>query len=291
MTTPGPAAQAVGAILRDARDRRMMLPEQPAELLGITPHTVHTMEDGHHSISTAQLEALTGLYRCGPDQWPLWRLLALNEEQKKTVRDDRPGHARRLAACIRQAHGVRWLSTALLPAPLQIPDYARAVAEHPTALSGAPVTPKARPLYVLDVRTVRHGSGTPRLMAEQVEHLLGLADAGTVIRVLGEDHPLPQQAGHLVELDLPAGRLLAQPGESGVDYHCDKSLSAPIADALALTDCLSSRKALERAAAFHRALATTSQLPGPAAEEPLPVSAGPPRHLPNPPSAALPLRR
>ncbi|WP_326742757.1 Scr1 family TA system antitoxin-like transcriptional regulator [Streptomyces sp. NBC_01768] len=257
MTTPEPAVQAVGAMLRTARLRRMMLPEQPAERLGVPTQTVLDIEDGHRCVTVAELTALTSLYRCDQDRQPLWGLLIHAAAQAKTARDDEPGHARRLDACIRQARRVRWLSTALVPAPLQTRDYARAVGEHSTHRGGAPVPPAARPVYVLDVRVIRRGSGTPRLMAEQVEHLLSLAKGGTDIRIVGEDHPIPQPPGHLVEMELPAGRIMAQPHGHGVDYHRGDTLAARIDAALAFTGHCSSSLALEQAAASHRALVET----------------------------------
>ncbi|MEV1042350.1 Scr1 family TA system antitoxin-like transcriptional regulator [Streptomyces sp. NPDC050204] len=256
MTTPEPAVQAVGAMLRTARLRRMMLPEQPAEHLGVPPQTVLDIEDGHRCVGVAELTALTSLYRCGQDRQPLWGLLIHAAAQARPARDDEPGHARRLDACIRQARRVRWLSTALLPAPLQTPGYARAVDEHSTYRNGAPVPPVACPVYVLDVRVIRRGSGTPRLMAEQVEHLLRLTERGTDIRIVGENHPLPQPPGHLVEMELPAGRIVARPGGPGVDYHRGDTLAAHIDAALDVTDS-SSYGALEQAAACHRALVKT----------------------------------
>ncbi|MFF3957465.1 Scr1 family TA system antitoxin-like transcriptional regulator [Streptomyces sp. NPDC001890] len=254
MTTPEPAAQAVGAMLRTARLRRMMLPEQPAEHLGVPTQAVIDMEDGHRSITVAELTALIRLYRCGQDRQPLWGLLIHAAAQARTARDDEPGHARRLDACVRQARRVRWLSTALLPAPLQTPGYARAVDEHSTYRSGAPVPPAACPVYVLDVHVIRRGSGTPRLMAEQVEHLLRLMERGADIRIVGEDHPIPQLPGHLVEMELPAGRIMAQQDGQGVDYHRSGALFAHIDAALAVTDHYSSYEALRQAAAFHLAL-------------------------------------
>ncbi|MGW1411885.1 Scr1 family TA system antitoxin-like transcriptional regulator [Streptomyces sp. NPDC002403] len=257
MTTPEPAVQAVGAILRDARERRMMLPEQLAELLGVTPSTVLALESGRHRISTADLMELTRLYRCDQDLTPLRGLLTLSAARGEVVRDDGPGHARRMAACVRQARSVRWLSTVLVPAPLQTSDYARAVAEHAEAPSGAAVSPVACPLYVLDVRVIRRGSGTPRLMAEQVEHLLHLAESGTAIRVVGEECPMPQPPGHLVEMDLPAGRIVARPSGCGVGYHRGDPLAAHIDAALTGSGHGSSIEALKHAAASHRALAGT----------------------------------
>jgi len=253
-----PVAPVLGAMLRDARERRLMLPDQPAELLGLTPAAVLALEAGQHPINAAVITQLTRLYRCGQDEWALQKLLAHSAAQMTTAWDGELGHARRLAACLRTALRVRWLATVLLPAPLQTRDYARAVAEHSTLLRGAPVPAAAVPLYVLDARVIHRGSGTARLMAEQVTHLLHLADSGTEIRVIGQDHPDPQPPGHLIEMELPGGRVLARPDSNGVHYHPGgNTLLSQLDAAVAATDPHSTHQALVQAAESHRLLAET----------------------------------
>lgn len=262
MTASEPLNRVIGAILRDARERRMMLPEQSAGLLGITPRTVLALESGLRALSSAELTALIRLYRCGQDSPALGKLLVLGAAGATVALDREPGHACRLAACLRGAQSVRWLSTVLLPPPLQTRHYALAVAEPATARPGAPVSAAAAPLFVLGAGVIRRGGGTALLMAEQLEHLLRLADSGVDIRVVPQSHRAPQPPGHLVEMRLPAGRVLARPREAGVGYHRGDSLAAGIDAALAVTGRRSSREALEQAAAYHRARAeaTAAQL-------------------------------
>lgn len=258
MTSWTPVTRVVGACLRHARESRMMLPEEPAELLGVTPQVLLALEEGRFEISTDVLADLTGLYRCEADEPGLRRLLAQRPEWNGMTRDREPGHARRLAACAQGAARVRWLSYEHLPAPLQTPHYAQAVAEPDAHLPGGPTPPAASVVYVLDSRVLHHGSGTARLMAAQLDHLLHLADQGTDIRVLPAPLARPQPAGHIVDITLPAGRVLARPSPEGVEYCRTLRFAAIIDTALRSTDQRSSREALYWAAASHHARAGTS---------------------------------
>lgn len=258
MTSWTPVTRVVGACLQHARESRMMLPEEPAELLGVTPQALLAMEEGRFEISTDVLADLTGLYRCEADEPGLRRLLAQRPEWNGMTRDREPGHARRLAACTQGAARVRWLSFEYLPAPLQTPHYAQAVAEPDAHLPGGPTPPAASVVYVLDHRVLHHGSGTARLMAAQLDHLLHLTDQGTDIRVLPAPLARPHPAGHIVDITLPAGRVLARPAPEGVEYCRTLRFAATIDTALGSTDRRSSREALDWAAASHHARAGTS---------------------------------
>lgn len=259
MTLWTPVARVVGACLRDAREGRMMLPEEAAELLGITPQALLAVEEGQCEISAGVLAELTGLYQCEVDEPGLRRLLAQRPEWNGITRDRKPGHARRFAACAASAGRVRWLSHELLPAPLQTPQYAQAAAEPDTVRPGAPRPPAGNTVYVLDSRVLLRGSGTARLMTAQLDHLLDLVEQGTDIRVLPEDHPsLPHLPDHIVDLALPGGRVLARPDTEGVSYCSTLRFAARIDDALGNTDQPSSREALRRAAASGPARARSS---------------------------------
>ncbi|WP_217231267.1 Scr1 family TA system antitoxin-like transcriptional regulator [Streptomyces anulatus] len=252
MTITTPVSRVVGACLLDAREGRMMLPEQPAELLGTDPRTLLALEDGRLEISPRALTELTTLYRFGHAQ-ALERLLAGRPDWNGKVRDREPGHAQRLAACARSSGRVRWWSTVYLPTPLQTRDYARAMGETSPTGHGAPRPAVRNTVYVLDAAVIQHGGATPRLMAEQLDHLLSLLDSGTDIRVAPGAHVDPQPPLHVVDLALPAGRVLAWPDREGVDYCATGRPAFHIDAALAGTDPRSSRDALVRAADSHRA--------------------------------------
>ncbi|MFH9561218.1 Scr1 family TA system antitoxin-like transcriptional regulator [Streptomyces globisporus] len=258
MTLWTPVARVVGAILRDARERRMMLAEQPAEQLGVTLQALLAIEEGRLELSPTTLAELTRLYGCEADEAGLRRLLAQRPEFNGMTRDRVPGHARRLAACARAAARVRWLSFEYLPAPLQTPHYAQAVAEPDAYLPGRRMPSAANVVYVLDNRVLHHGSGTARLMAAQLDHLLHLTEQGTDIRVLPTPLAPPHPAGHIVDITLPTGRVLARPSPEGVEYCRTLRFASIIDTALGSTDRRSSHEALDWAAASHHAHAGTS---------------------------------
>ncbi|MFJ1742557.1 Scr1 family TA system antitoxin-like transcriptional regulator [Streptomyces microflavus] len=268
----------------------MMLPEEPAELLGITPQALLALEEGRYEISTGTLTELTGLYRCEADEPGLRRLLAQRPEWNGMTRDREPGHARRLAACTQSAGRVRWLSFEYLPAPLQTPHYAQAVAEPDANLPGAPRSPATNTVYVLDNRVLHHGSGTARLMAAQLDYLLHLTEQGTDIRVLPAPLPRPQPGGHIVDITLPAGRVLARPAPEGVEYCRTLRFASTIDTALGSTDRRSSREALRWAAASHHAHAGTSTAHRAVSTHPTRATDGPPR-TPGPADTPAPAQR
>ncbi|MFJ1662458.1 Scr1 family TA system antitoxin-like transcriptional regulator [Streptomyces anthocyanicus] len=255
-----PVSRVVGACLRDARERRMILPQQAAEALGVGPQMILALEDGRRRVRPRVLRTLARLYRYD-DTTALQRLLAERPDFHGITRDAAPGHARRIAACTDSASRFRWQATTVLPAPLQTPAYARAVSEPSAARPGAPRPVTATPVFVLDTRVIQRGGDSARLMAEQLDHLLHLLKAGTDIRVVPESHGFLQPPGHLVEITLPGGRVLARPGGSWVDYCASTRLTAAIDTAVAATDPSSSRDALLRAAAAHHAYAGSPTLP------------------------------
>lgn len=262
MSLSNPVTRVVGACLHDARERRMMLPEQSAEALGIDLPSLSALERGDRRVTSRDLDTLTGLYRCADaDSEALRRLLALPPNGNGVVLDKEPGHARRFGACVDSASSVRWQSTDFLPAPLQTPHYALAVGEAPLARPGAPRDPAAPAVYVVDERVIQRGGKTAALMAEQVDHLLHLLDGGTDLCIVPGTSPFTQPPGHLVELHLPGGTVWARPGPGGVGY-CDSSTFADtITASLDATTPDFTREALQRAATAHHALAAPRPRP------------------------------
>ncbi|MFD8727695.1 Scr1 family TA system antitoxin-like transcriptional regulator [Streptomyces sp. NPDC059611] len=261
----------------------MMLPEQSADALGIDVPALLAIEEGHRRIKPDALDTLADLYRYAGTQ-ALRRLLAQHLDHAGVVRDQEPGHAERLAACVDSATGVRWQSTVFLPGPLQTPAYAQAVGEVPVTRPGAPRQPGGSAVYLVDERVIQRSSDDAALMAEQLERLLSLLDSGTDIRVLPATGSVPQPAGHLVELHLPGGPVWARPGPDRVDYCATLGFAEAITNSLTGTDPGFSSEALSRAAAAHRALAPSprrapslSGNPPPPAGRPVPSS---PRRAP-----------
>ncbi|MFI1189770.1 Scr1 family TA system antitoxin-like transcriptional regulator [Streptomyces californicus] len=250
MTGSSVVTRVVGACLRDARERRMMWPEQSADALGITVLALLALEEGTRRATPHDFDVLTGLYRC-PGTPALRRLLDQPPDTHGVLNDREPGHARRLGACVASAGHIRWQSTTLLPGPLQTPHYALAVAEPPANRPGAPQPPARSAQYVLDQRIIQRGSKTARLMAGQLHHLLQLADTGTDIRIIPGTGPLTQPAGHLIELHLPGGTVWARPTEGAVAYSTSALFADTITASLARTSTAGTREALKRAASAH----------------------------------------
>ncbi|MFJ5734021.1 Scr1 family TA system antitoxin-like transcriptional regulator [Streptomyces microflavus] len=255
MSLPNPVTFVVGACLRDERERRMMLPEQSAEALGIDVASLLALEEGSDLISPRALGTLAGLYRSNGDA--LRRLLVEHLGRAGVVRDQEAGHAERFAACTDSSDLIRWQSTVFLPGPLQTLAYALAVGEAPLSRPGAPREATGSVLYLVDERVIQRAAESARLMAEQLDHLLHLEGTGTDIRIVPGTGPVPQPAGHLVELHLPGGPVWARPGPGGVDYCGSTGFANAITASFAATDPASSREALQRAADAHRALAGT----------------------------------
>ncbi|MFF2227002.1 Scr1 family TA system antitoxin-like transcriptional regulator [Streptomyces globisporus] len=257
MSPANPVTLVVGACLRDARRRRMMLPEQSADALRIDVPSLLALEEGRRRISPTTLTTLTDLYRStDTDAGALRRLLAQHLGRSGVVRDQEEGHAERFAACADSADIIRWQSTVLLPGPLQTPAYALAVGEAPLTRPGAPREATGSVVYLVDERVIQRAGESARLMAEQLDHLLHLEGTGTDIRIVPGTGPVPQPAGHLVELHLPGGPVWARPGPDRVDYCGSTGFANAITASFAATDPASSRDALHRAADAHRALVT-----------------------------------
>ncbi|MEE1808198.1 helix-turn-helix domain-containing protein [Streptomyces sp. BE133] len=249
MALTHPAVRAAGGYLRDARERRYVLPEQAAALLAVSEETLLAMEAGHTRITSDGISRLCHFYRCPEDAQALRTLahtLAAPDDGDVAgaARDWTEGHHRRLAGCARQAREVRWLSTALIPPPLQTPEYARVVGCPSFALPDAPL-PSPHAVYVLDERILLTDRIVPEVMAPQLRYLLGL-DVGEVRVVPGR---IAAPRGHLVELSMPAGPVFARPEHDGVLYlPADRRLSALISDTWDLTTPAASRELLVYAA-------------------------------------------
>ncbi|MFJ1551639.1 Scr1 family TA system antitoxin-like transcriptional regulator [Streptomyces sp. NPDC088246] len=232
------------------RKRRYVLPEQAAALLAVSEESLLAMEAGHARITSEGISCLCHLYRCPEDTHALRTLahaLAAPDEgdMAEAVRDWTDGHHQRLAGCARQAREVRWLSTALIPPPLQTPAYARAVECPPSALPGAPL-PSPQTVFVLDERILHTDRLAPEVMAQQLQYLLDLE--GDQVRVVPGRIAAPE--GHLIELKMAAGAAFARPEHHGVIYlpQDDGRLSALVSGTWDLTTPAGTRELLLYAA-------------------------------------------
>ncbi|MFI5752413.1 Scr1 family TA system antitoxin-like transcriptional regulator [Streptomyces sp. NPDC051644] len=247
MALTHPAVRAAGCYLRDARERRYVLPEQAAALLAVSEETLLAMEAGHARLTSEGISRLCHLCRCPEDAQALRTLAAPDDgDAAGAARDWTEGHHRRLAGCARQAREVRWLSTTLIPPPLQTTAYARAVGCPPFALPGAPLPSPGQTVIVLAEHVLHTDRVAPEVMAQQLRYLLDLE--GDQVRVVPGRIAAPQ--GHLVELRMAAGSAFARPEHHGVIYlpQDDGRLSALVSGTRDLTTPAATRELLLYAA-------------------------------------------
>ncbi|MER5988708.1 Scr1 family TA system antitoxin-like transcriptional regulator [Streptomyces sp. NPDC001787] len=215
---PHPAALVVGAVLRDARERRLVLPEESAALLGVLTETLFAIETGHRAIGARDITRLCLLYRTPEDAPALQKMAAVlpplptgSERPLGTaellpgpVSDTLPGHGQRLAAVCRQATRLYMVTTWEVQPQLQTAEYARAMHQPPAALPGYPLPGPAEAMYALDESVITRASDSAGVMARQIAHLQRLRAQGVDIRVLPGLFP----PGAMAELALPGGTLL-----------------------------------------------------------------------------------
>lgn len=259
---PHPVVLVVGANLRDARERRYILLEQAAELLGIDPETYCAIEAGHLAITPADIHHLCALYG-SHDTHALMEMAAVvcsspvrtgqawpepDRSSAVPFRDDVEGHGRRLNAVFRQATRVRWLSTVLVPPPLQTPEYAAVLRQPPASLPGAPLTHAPHQTFVLAESVIGAGEHGPELMGRQVAHLSDLRTPGITIHIIG----VLFDSVSIAELTMAAGTVLVT-GWEPPTYQAGTALSLHLDAAVAAaTSTAGSGHLIERALARHR---------------------------------------
>ncbi|MGW0670736.1 Scr1 family TA system antitoxin-like transcriptional regulator [Streptomyces sp. NPDC002746] len=259
---PHPVVLVVGANLRDARERRYILLEQAAELLDVTPETFCAIEAGRRAIAPADIHRLCALYGSHDGQ-ALARMTAVacsgpvrtgqawpaepDRSSAVPFRDDFEGHGRRLNAVVRQAGRVRWLSTVLVPPPLQTPEYSDILKQPPAALPGAPLPHAPHQTFVLEESVLIGGDHVPAVMEGQVAHLADLRVPGATIHIV---HGL-FESGSIAELTMTAGTVLVK-GWEPPTYQAGTALSLHLDAAVAAATSAGSGRLIDRALAQHR---------------------------------------
>ncbi|MFF8917402.1 Scr1 family TA system antitoxin-like transcriptional regulator [Streptomyces sp. NPDC015032] len=244
-----PAIRAMGGYLRDARERRCILPEEPAELLNVSPESVLAMEAGHTQITPQHIGLLCRLYHCNSDSDALKHLVSAAIHRSADVADAASGHHRRLTGCARQAKAVRWLATDLVPPLVQTAAYTHAIDSPPHALPDAPLPFQTKPDILLDERVLHTASISPDVMAEQLQHLLDQEDFE--VRVV--PGRMPSRPARMVLMTMPAGFVIAHPASHGVLYRPSEQPPPQITETWNLTTPALSRHLLARAAEQQRA--------------------------------------
>ncbi|MFI7087657.1 Scr1 family TA system antitoxin-like transcriptional regulator [Streptomyces anulatus] len=257
MTGPGhPIAHVIGAILSDAREHTRLTLDEATDHLGTGAGRVGHIETGRLSATSHELQRLCDLYGV-PEQAPALHQLAEGRwhpaaggDARAVPRADRDsGFADRLAAVARQSVRVRWLSTHLVPPPLQTPAYATAV-HQPIPARPWPEL-RRQDVVVLDESVVRRGKATAGLMCDQISHLLTLQCAGAQIHVAPALFP----PGSYAELTLQSAvMVVVSGGFTDAVYQATTALATHIDHALADPDPDPdrSRRLLTEAYAHHR---------------------------------------
>ncbi|MFE4333253.1 hypothetical protein ACFRQM_28685 [Streptomyces sp. NPDC056831] len=246
---PHPVIRAVGGYLRDARKRRFIFPQQPADLLHVSEETVFAMEAGHTPIMFRHIDLLCRLYNCSDDIPALKNLVSAAVHRSGGVGDEVPGHHRRLAGCARQATKVRWLATDLIPPPVQTDDYARAANSPPSNLPGAPLAFQPRPQLLVDERILHTEEIAADVMVEQLQYLLIQEDYE--VRVM--PGRIPMLCDPMVLMTMPAGFVLAHPTSRGVLYRATEQPPPQVSEVWDFTTYASSRLLLQYATQQHLA--------------------------------------
>lgn len=255
MTGPGhPVAHVIGAILSDAREHARLTLDEATHHLGTGAGRVGDIETGRLPATRHELQRLCDLY-CVPEEAPALHQLtdrrwqpAAGSDSRAVPRTDRDsGFASRLAAVARQSVRVRWMSTHLVPPPLQTSAYAAAVHQPPPTRPWPEL--RRQDAVVLDESVVRRGSATAGLMCEQISHLLTLQCDGARIHVVPALFP----PGSYAELTLhDTVTVVVTGGFTDAVYQATTALAAHIDHALDQPDPDRSRRLLTEAYAHHR---------------------------------------
>ncbi|SDY51537.1 Helix-turn-helix domain-containing protein [Micromonospora pattaloongensis] len=206
---PAVARRRVRLALRDAREARGLTRGQVAEALDWSVSKITRIEKGDVTVSTTDLRALLEL--CGvTDGDRVRRLLADARASRRRGWWDEPGYREHLTPALRQmlqfeseASLIRHFHPTLIAGPLQTRAYAEFImnfwsSEMPAADRAARLearlrrgvevfdqTDPPRYLYVFDESVLWRVVGGPRVMAEQLRHLLDLtARPDIVVRVV-----------------------------------------------------------------------------------------------------------
>ncbi|MGW5927205.1 Scr1 family TA system antitoxin-like transcriptional regulator [Streptomyces anulatus] len=228
-----PVRHVIGAILRARREDANLTPAQAAALLRVPEDRITQIETGQCHVTGPDVRIICTLYRVPEEAKALLRMAETDRPDDDAVSGPRYDHTEgstaRFVTVMEQTSRVRWLSPVLVPPPLCTPDYARAVTHPAPALKW----PEPRPddVVVLDTRVLLRGSGTARLMADQIRHLLALRAAGAHIHVVPGLPPV----GEIAELTLPGGTVIAR-SHALPAYQATGALSAHIDRALAESD-------------------------------------------------------
>jgi len=229
----------LGALLRTLRTEQGLTVEQVAEHLLCSPSKVSRMETGHRTATPRDVRDLCGLYGVG-DPVERDRMMQLARESR--LQGWWQSYDLQYSTYVgleADAISIHCFQSAVIPGLLQTPDYARA--GHDVAIPRLPdaqidhaieakltrqrILTKENPpdfAAVIDESALRRVTGSPLIMAEQLDKLLQSTELpNATIQVLPFDagtHPALESNFNILELPDPATDVIFVEGLSGSTY-------------------------------------------------------------------------
>jgi len=184
---PTPQARALAEGLRDARRAAGLAATEVADRLAWSQSTISRIETGARAASAEEVSALLAVYRVTGERRSA--LLTLSRDIGPWWFGDVSLQWKALAQYEKEATKIVEFGTVLLPGLLQTPSYARA-ADLPAAAVEArrerqKMLGQKKFVAYIDEGALRRQVGGPRVMANQLQHLVAMAERPTVeLRVI-----------------------------------------------------------------------------------------------------------
>ncbi len=204
---PTARSRSLGAELRDLRHDRGLSTRDVGDRLGWSASTVSRLETGRRTTSSDDVSALLVVYNVVGSERERLLKLAREADQPGWWETSHPGLPSQLTALIgfeSQATRITNVASVLVPGLLQTPEYTRAVmagCNIPTPDAETRVATRvgrqvflSRPeppelLTIVDEAALRRPIGGRKVMAEQLRHMVKVADRPNVtVRVIPFEH-------------------------------------------------------------------------------------------------------
>ncbi|MEV0089883.1 helix-turn-helix transcriptional regulator [Saccharopolyspora sp. NPDC050642] len=249
-------ARGLGAELRQLRNGSGYKQEEVAKRLGLSKATMSRIENGTKAVAEADVSAILAILGVtGEDRNRLLKL-AREQDQPGWWETGVPGLPKQLTGLLefeRDASQISCLGMVLVPGLLQTRDYARAVM-HGSDVDAADIEARvairlgrqeilAKPTPAglhafIDASVLRRVVGGPRVMAEQLRHILKMARRRNVtVQVIPEEVAThPGLEGSFVMLEFPKARSIVHLEQRRLGAFLDEP--ADVADYARVLDTL-----------------------------------------------------
>ncbi|EME60373.1 helix-turn-helix domain-containing protein [Amycolatopsis decaplanina] len=184
---PTPQARALAEGLRVARKAARLAATEVADKLAWSQSTISRIETGVRAASAEEVSALLAIYQVTGQRRDA--LLSLSRDSEPWWFADASLQMKTLAQYEKEASKIVTFATTLLPDLLQTPSYARATDLSATAIEARrerqKMLGKKKFVAYVDEGALRRQVGGPRVMANQLRHLVSMAERPTVeLRVI-----------------------------------------------------------------------------------------------------------